>query len=195
MLGFIFGFNARMGRLNYALCSVVVSGASQLGMFVFAGFMIQQMMTTAQPPTGAMMAGPLYAVASITVAIQFILRSMRIRDIGWDPVLVVPAWIAIVIADKAIAATFPAWAIGESHLGHGYLGSGTVVGRLIDIALFALLIFMPSAQPGESTPMDDRPIPDLPPRHEPPRYEPPAPPPRSAAPARPEFGRRQAGRI
>jgi hypothetical protein len=119
------------------------------------------------------MAGPLYAVASITVAIQFILRSMRIRDIGWDPVLVVPAWIAIVIADKAIAATFPAWAIGESHLGHGYLGSGTVVGRLIDIALFALLIFMPSAQPGE----------------------PPAPPPRSAAPARPEFGRRQAGRI
>src|SRR4051812_32452590 len=140
MLGFIFGFNARMGRLHYALCSAGVNVASHFGMSLFAGLVIQQMMTTAQPPTVAAMAGPLYAIATITVAIQFILRCMRIRDIGWDPVLIVPAWIASVIADKVIAVRFPAWSIGESHLGGGYLGSGTVVGTLIDIALVALLI-------------------------------------------------------
>jgi hypothetical protein len=193
MLGFIFGFNARMARLHYALCSAVVNVASHFGMSLFAGVMIQQMMTTAQPPTVAKMAGPLYALATITVAIQFMLRCMRIRDIGWDPVLVVPAWIASTIADMVIAARFPAWAIGESHLGSPYLGSGTVVGTLIDTALVALLIFMPSAglAPSVPAPVDDGPVPDRPPLEE-------APPPqavRLASAARPEFGRRQAGRI
>ena len=37
----------------------------------------------------------------------FTLQSMRIRDIGWDPVCVIPAWIAIVIVDKVVAGRIP----------------------------------------------------------------------------------------
>jgi hypothetical protein len=188
MLGFIFGFNARMGRLNYFVCSAVVNVASQFGMVLFAGFMFQLMTTSAQPPAGSIMSGPLYAVAWITVIVNFMLRSMRIRDIGWDPALLVPAWIGIVIADKAVAAEFPAWAIGHGHL------AGTMAGSLIDTALAALLIFMPSAETDGSAPMDERPLPEPPPRQDAPTL-PTASPAPIATPTRPAFGRRQAGRL
>jgi hypothetical protein len=66
----------------------------------------------------------------------FTLQSMRIRDIGWDPVCVIPAWIAILIVDKLIAGKIPAWSLGpEQH--------GTIVGALINLALFLALLFWP----------------------------------------------------
>jgi hypothetical protein len=61
---------------------------------------------------------------------------MRIRDIGWDPVCVIPAWIAILIVDKLVAGKIPAWSLGlEQH--------GTIVGALINLALFLVLLFWP----------------------------------------------------
>ena len=36
----------------------------------------------------------------------FTLQSMRIRDIGWDPVCVIPAWIAILIVERSSRAKF-----------------------------------------------------------------------------------------
>jgi uncharacterized membrane protein YhaH (DUF805 family) len=193
MLGFIFGFNARMGRLNFVLCSVVLGATAAAGTFVIFSYTIQQMMKAAHPSAGAAMTWPLYAVVGVFMVISCILQSMRIRDIGWNPVWVLPAWIALFIADKVIAAKFPAWAIGHDHY-----AAGTVAGSLLNTALFALLIFMPGTEPDEPAPVrfDDYPAPDQPPRHELPRYEPPVPPVTRIAPAtRPEFGRRQAGTV
>jgi hypothetical protein len=63
---------------------------------------------------------------------------MRIRDIGWDPVCVIPAWIAILIVDKLVAGKIPAWSLGlEQH--------GTIVGALINLALFLTLLFWPGS--------------------------------------------------
>jgi hypothetical protein len=68
----------------------------------------------------------------------FILQSMRIRDIGWDPVCVIPAWIALMIVDHVAAGRFPAWAIGQEH-------QGTMLGGLVNLALLLALTFWPSA--------------------------------------------------
>jgi hypothetical protein len=67
----------------------------------------------------------------------FTLQSMRIRDIGWDPVCVIPAWIAIVIVDKLVAGRIPAWSLGHDH-------NGTVVGGLVNLVLLLALAFWPS---------------------------------------------------
>ena len=60
------------------------------------------------------------------------LQSMRIRDIGWDPVCVIPAWIAIPIVDKLMAAKFPG--LG----GRAGRSTGPSVGTLINSASFWL---------------------------------------------------------
>jgi hypothetical protein len=67
----------------------------------------------------------------------FTLQSMRIRDIGWDPVCVIPAWIAILVVDHVIAGRIPAWSLGQDH-------DGTVVGALVNLGLFLAMMFWPS---------------------------------------------------
>jgi hypothetical protein len=62
---------------------------------------------------------------------------MRIRDIGWDPVCVIPMWIAILVVDMFVAAKIPAWSLGPEH-------HGTIVGLLFNAGLFLALWFWPS---------------------------------------------------
>jgi hypothetical protein len=63
---------------------------------------------------------------------------MRIRDIGWDPVCVIPGWIAVAIIDGLVAGKIPAIALGGQH--------GTIVGALVNLALFLALLFWPSSE-------------------------------------------------
>jgi hypothetical protein len=69
----------------------------------------------------------------------FTLQSMRIRDIGWDPVCVIPAWLALMFVDHVAAGRFPAWAIGQEN-------QGTMVGGAVNLALLLALTFWPSAE-------------------------------------------------
>jgi hypothetical protein len=62
---------------------------------------------------------------------------MRIRGIGWDPVCVIPACIALVIVDWLVAGEIPAWSLGHGH-------QGTIVGLLIYTAFILALLFWPS---------------------------------------------------
>jgi hypothetical protein len=72
-----------------------------------------------------------YVVATLT------LQSMRFRDIGWDPVCVIPAWIALLAVDKLVATTMPAWSLGQEH-------HATIVGGLVNLGLLLALMFWPS---------------------------------------------------
>ena len=123
MLGFLFGFNARLGRLHPRHDCGRRSDDRDLLRY--------------RRPCA----------------------SMRIRDIGWDPVCVNPGWIAVAIIDGLVASKMPAIALGHQQ-------PGTIVGALVNLALFLALLFWPSAEHDNSAPSSGEPFrtPDLPSR-------------------------------
>jgi uncharacterized membrane protein YhaH (DUF805 family) len=135
MLGFLFGFNARIGRLHYFLSSVVLAIAMTIVIFAIAATAFRG--TPRGMPLSYDQGWPLLVVAAIFVLITLTLQSMRFRDIGWDPVCVIPGWIALAVIDHVVATRFPAWSIGHAH-------NGTIVGAVVNLGLFLALAFWPS---------------------------------------------------
>jgi uncharacterized membrane protein YhaH (DUF805 family) len=156
MLGFLFGFDARLGRLHYFLASVGLAIVTT-GLCFAIATAIYRNTPRGMPLSFEQMAWPVMAVAAIFMLCSFSLQCMRIRDIGWDPVCVVPTWIAIVIIDNLVATKFPAWSLGPEHY-------GTAVGALINFGLCLALTFWPGADTVGA-----------PPRFEPPPRQPEAP--------------------
>ncbi|MHC2255856.1 uncharacterized membrane protein YhaH (DUF805 family) [Bradyrhizobium embrapense] len=134
MLNYIFGFNARMGRLAFFFCTLVVG----------LGFVMLVYGITGNVPRGRTDVLLAQASNSPTLIIAFygllvvcfMLQSMRVRDIGWDPVCVMAAWIALMVLDRAIAGRFPEYALTYQH-------TGTVVGALANAAMNLVLMFWP----------------------------------------------------
>lgn len=141
MLGFLFGFNARLGRLHYFLAMIGLAGLMTVICFVIAG----QAYRPGQSISPAdLMGWPTLIAIVFFAGMSFTLQSMRIRDIGWDPVCVIPTWIAIVVIDGLIAGKIPAWSLGpEQH--------ETIVGALFNAALFLALLFWPSGDYADPT--------------------------------------------
>jgi uncharacterized membrane protein YhaH (DUF805 family) len=136
MLGFLFGFNARLGRMHYFLATIALAVVMTAICFAIASYVYHNM------PRGtlqseSMMTWPTLVAIVFFAWMTFTLQSMRIRDIGWDPVCVIPAWVAILIFDKVLAGKIPAWSLDHDH-------SGTVVGGLVNLGLILALTFWPS---------------------------------------------------
>ncbi|MBR0725367.1 hypothetical protein [Bradyrhizobium manausense] len=138
MLGFIFGLNARLGRLHFFLATVALA----IGMTAICFAIAMAVLRTTSPsmvrPEDFTRNWAIIAAMIVFGLGTFTLQSMRIRDIGWDPVCVLPAWIALMIVDHVVAGRYPAWAIGEEH-------QGTMVGGLVNFVLLLALTFWPSA--------------------------------------------------
>jgi uncharacterized membrane protein YhaH (DUF805 family) len=147
MLGFLFGFNARIGRLQYFLGSVGLAIFMTIVIFAIAFSAVHG----SPGPHGSareimlsQLKWPLIAVGGIFLLMSFMLQSMRFRDIGWDPVCVIPGWIALVVIDRLIATKFPALSIGHEH-------HGTIVGVVVNFGLVMALVFWPGGG-GEDSP-------------------------------------------
>ncbi|OPY95710.1 hypothetical protein A5906_06975 [Bradyrhizobium sacchari] len=138
MLGFVFGFNARLGRLHFFLASVALAVLMTAICFAIAMAVLHDTSPAVIRPDELMKNRAIIAAMALFGLATFMLQSMRIRDIGWDPVCVVPAWIALMIVDHVVAGRFPAWAIGQEH-------QGTAVGALVNLALMLVVTFWPSA--------------------------------------------------
>jgi uncharacterized membrane protein YhaH (DUF805 family) len=136
MLGFLFGFNARLGRLHFFLSIIALAVVSVAIDLALSPYSIQQLANGAKSPADPF-AWPLIVPTVGFLLIKYTLKSMRIRDMGWDPVCVVPAWIALGIVDSVVASKVPAWSIGHVH-------HGTIVGATIQFALLLALTFWPS---------------------------------------------------
>jgi uncharacterized membrane protein YhaH (DUF805 family) len=136
MLGFLFGFNARLGRLHFFLSIIALAGVSVAIDIALSPYSIHQLANGAKSPANPF-AWPLIVPTVGFLLIKYTLKSMRIRDMGWDPVCVVPAWIALGIVDGVVASKFPAWSFG-----HG--DHGTIVGATIQFALLLALTCWPS---------------------------------------------------
>src|ERR1700729_152 len=85
MLGFIFGLNARLGRLHYFLATIVLA-VVMTGLCFLVAFSVFQTAAHGAQPSFEMVKGPVIGLAALFGVISFTLQSMRIRDIGWDPV-------------------------------------------------------------------------------------------------------------
>ena len=137
MLGFLFGFNTRLGRLHYFLATIALAIGMTAICFAIASYVFQNSRGAMLSPAALMAAWPTIAAMVFFGWMTFTLQCMRIRDIGWDPVCVIPAWVAILIVDKFVAGKIPAWSLGQEH-------NGTVVGGLVNLALVLALTFWPS---------------------------------------------------
>jgi uncharacterized membrane protein YhaH (DUF805 family) len=138
MLGFVFGLNARLGRLHFLLASVVLAIVMTAICFAIAMAALRTTSPSVIRPEDLMSNWAIIAAIVFFGLATFTLQSMRIRDIGWDPVCVIPAWFALMIVDHVVAGRYPAWAIGQEH-------QGTIVGGLVNLALMLALTFWPSA--------------------------------------------------
>jgi len=136
MLGFLFGFNARLGRLPFVLGIIAVAVAAVATNLALSPYTIQQLASGAKPPANPF-AWPLIFPTVGFLWIKYTLKSMRIRDMGWDPVCVMPAWIAMALVDSVVAIKVPGWSIGHGH-------HVTIVGAMIQFALLLALTFWPS---------------------------------------------------
>ena len=147
MLGYLFGFNARIGRVPFALATFALG----------VGFVMLVNGVTGTPPGNGRM-DVLLAQATnsdlilvsffAALAINFMLQSMRVRDIGWDPASVMVCWIALVAVDKVAAGKFPDYALTYQH-------TGTTIGALANLAwMLALLAWPSSGSSREPQPYD-----------------------------------------
>jgi uncharacterized membrane protein YhaH (DUF805 family) len=135
MLGFLFGFNARIGRLNFFLATIALAIVMTVISFGIASYAYR--LSPSEPLSLERIGWPLLVTAGFFAVATFSLQAMRIRDIGWDPVCVIPAWIAAIIIDGVIANKVPALSIGPGHY-------GTIVGSLANLAMLGILSFWPS---------------------------------------------------
>lgn len=143
MLGFLFGFNARLGRMHFFLASIALAIVMTAICFAIAMAVLRTTSPSMVRPEDLTRNGAIIAAMVFFGVATFTLQSMRIRDIGWDPVCAIPAWIALMIVDHVVAGRFPAWAIGGEH-------QATMVGGLVNLALLLALTFWPSADSEDS---------------------------------------------
>ncbi|MET4384337.1 uncharacterized membrane protein YhaH (DUF805 family) [Bradyrhizobium sp. F1.4.3] len=138
MLGFVFGLNARLGRLHFFLASVALAIVMTAICFAIAMAVLRTTSPSMIRVEDLVKNWAIIAAIVFFGLATFTLQSMRIRDIGWDPVCVIPAWLALMIVDHVVATRFPAWAFGHEQ-------QGTAVGGLVNLGLMLALTFWPSA--------------------------------------------------
>jgi uncharacterized membrane protein YhaH (DUF805 family) len=121
--------------MHYLLATIALAIVMTAICFAIATYLIQLSPADLLSPA-SLMTWPTIAAMVFFAWMTFTLQSMRIRDIGWDPVCVIPAWIAILVIDKVVAGKIPAWSVGQEH-------NGTVVGALVNLGLFLALLLWP----------------------------------------------------
>jgi uncharacterized membrane protein YhaH (DUF805 family) len=138
MLGFLFGLNARIGRLHFFLATIALAAVMTAICFAIASAFYQSNPRVAL--SGELrMSWQVIAAMAFFALVTFTLQSMRIRDIGWDPVCVIPGWIALLVMDHIVAGRFPSWSLDRDH-------DGTAIGALTNLALYFALTFWPSGE-------------------------------------------------
>jgi uncharacterized membrane protein YhaH (DUF805 family) len=154
MLDMVFGFNVRLGRLTYFLSSIAL-GISNMLLLILAVYYTYRVGPTQGLRPFLLFAGwPLLVVIGFTMVSNFMLAAMRIRDIGWDPVVVISAWVAVLVIDWMIASRMPALALAQQH--------GTIIGGLINFGLMLALLFWPGAERAAAPPRFDDFVPSEP---------------------------------
>lgn len=137
MLSAMFSFHGRIGRMQYFLRCMALGAA--IGVVVVIGCVSLigggglEALRSGQAPV----AGSLVLIA-LPAALwsSFSLQARRFRDIGWNPLIVMSAWIVLDLIDFMVAKAAPALAAGSEH-------RGTMIGPLVGLVLSGSLLFWP----------------------------------------------------
>ncbi len=183
MLEAVFSFRGRINRVRYFLANLAL-GMAIVTLAVVAIISLGGLAHAARPTAALLPVGLLLLVAApVSMWISFSLQARRFRDIGWDPVLMIPGWLGVMFIDALVARGVPALSLGLVHQ--------TLFGVLANLAMLCILWFWPGR--GDDGPSDaiwsERPAPQ--PQRRPQTQTPvmPASAPRAAAGA-PRFGQR-----
>ncbi len=139
MLAAIFSFRGRLNRIQYFL------GSWGLGMALVVLAVILLVGAAAgrspdRPETLAALGLTglfcLVVLGPIYFWVSFSLQARRFRDIGWEPVFVIPAWIGVDILDRLLTMAAPRIAVAD--------GMGVSwIGLLVNAGLGLCLLFWP----------------------------------------------------
>jgi uncharacterized membrane protein YhaH (DUF805 family) len=142
MLSAVFSFRGRLNRLQYFL------GSWGLGVafIVVVAIFLVTFVGVGQPTGATLLRAGLLGFAALAVAfplylwVSFSLQARRFRDIGWEPVFVIPAWIGAGILDRLAVMGAPQIAVIH--------GSGVSwFGLLLNLGLGGCLLFWPGKPP------------------------------------------------
>jgi uncharacterized membrane protein YhaH (DUF805 family) len=133
----MFSFHGRIARFPYFLGCLGLAGACFIPLILTLGLLSP--VRAGNKAALVLLIGLLIACAVTIIWISLALQTRRIRDIGWNPLIVLPAWFAFQLADPVFAHFFPAFAIGRDH-------SHTTFGVVVNLILTGALIFWPSAE-------------------------------------------------
>lgn len=151
MLSAMFSFHGRIGRMQYFLRCMALGAA--IGVVVVIGCVsliggggLEALRSGQAPAAGSLVLIALLALIALPAALwsSFSLQARRFRDIGWNPVVVIPAWIVVDLIDIIVAKAMPALAVGGEH-------QGTPIGGLVGLVLGGALLFWPGAGGGDET--------------------------------------------
>ena len=188
MLETVFSFSGRINRLQYFASIVALTAALFVPVLVIGFGLIAHGGVGAKPPLATLALMGLFFLLAIPpfLWVSFSLQARRFRDIGWNPLYVIPGWIVFDVFDRAIAQAVPALSMGR-------LYHQTWIGLAIGLALGCALLFWP----GRAEDDDDAPAtgtswmrPSEPPPAAPAVTATYTPAPSPAASATPRFGRR-----
>lgn len=134
MIGNLFCFRGRIGRLKYFLWGFIFLPAILfLAMLILPLIFVFGHHFDRSNTTALMLLIPPVVVF---LWAQLSLQAARIRDIGWKPLVIVPAMLSLGVVDLIIAYFFPALALGTKHY--------TVISAVVNAVYTIALLFTPS---------------------------------------------------
>jgi uncharacterized membrane protein YhaH (DUF805 family) len=140
MLTAVFSFRGRINRLQYFLGSLTIGATLALLAAMLISF--TQLAPTARPSlTMALDAVFLVLAAPLAIWSAASLQARRLRDIGWEPMIVIPMWVGVLLL-----AGFAAQAEV----------SQTALASLISLALLACLYGWPGRRSSVTSLSDGR---------------------------------------
>jgi uncharacterized membrane protein YhaH (DUF805 family) len=142
MLTAVFSFRGRINRLQYFLGTLVIGGVLALLAAMVISF--TELAPTSRPSLAmALDAVFLVFAAPLATWCAVSLQARRLRDIGWEPLVVMPMWLGI-LALGAIAASA------------GLALSQAPVASMISLAMLACLYGWPGRRNGVTSLCDGR---------------------------------------
>jgi uncharacterized membrane protein YhaH (DUF805 family) len=147
MLETVFSFSGRINRLQYFASIVALTAALFVPVLMIGIGLLAHGGVGAKPPLATLALLGLFFLLAIPpfLWVSFSLQARRFRDIGWNPLYVIPGWMVFNVFDRVIAQFVPALTMGR-------LYHQTWLGLAVGLGLGCALLFWPGRAEDDDAP-------------------------------------------